>query len=436
MKYLSTNDPTLRESLKTAVLQGMPKDNGLYLPVELSILGESFLKRLPVQSFPEVARYMAGVFLGEDIEDSTLDEIVSKSMNFDVRLESLNEQVSILETFHGPTMAFKDFGARFMAQLMSHLIRGEDRELTILVATSGDTGSAVASGFLGVPGIKVIILYPSGKVSPSQEKQLTTQGQNITALEVDGTFDDCQHMVKSAFADQALREQLMLSSANSINIARLIPQSFYYVWAYGQTLEKADEIVISVPCGNFGNISAALMAQKMGLPITHFVAATNANDVFPEYLQTGDLHPRPSIHTISNAMDVGNPSNLARINYLLEDDMDQIRSTFSTWSYSDDKTRAMIQSTFESSVYIPDPHTAVGLLGMNQYLDESGGASTHGIVVSTAHPAKFPEQVEPVLGKRIEIPEQLAQYLSREKHAIQMSTSYDEFRSYLTHNFI
>lgn len=436
MKYLSTNDPTLRESLKTAVLQGMPKDNGLYLPVELPILDESFLKELPVQSFPEVARYMAGAFLGEDIDAVTLDRIVSQSMNFDVRLESLNEQTSILETFHGPTMAFKDFGARFMAQLMSHLIRGEDRELTILVATSGDTGSAVASGFLGVPGIRVIILYPSGKVSPSQEKQLTTQGQNITALEVDGTFDDCQHMVKSAFADQGLREQLLLSSANSINIARLIPQSFYYVWAYGQTLDKADEIVISVPCGNFGNISAALMAQKMGLPIAHFIAATNANDVFPEYLQTGDLHPRPSLHTISNAMDVGNPSNLARINYLLKDDINQIRSTFSSWSYSDDKTRAMIRSTYETSGYIPDPHTAVGLLGMNQYQDENEGVSTHGIVVSTAHPAKFPEQVEPVLGQTIEIPDQLAQYLSREKQAVQMSTYYEDFKSYLIEKLV
>lgn len=434
MKYLSTNDPGLRDSLKTAVLQGMPQDNGLYLPVDLAALDQSFLKDLPERSFTEIARHMAGVFLSEDIDGPTLDRIVTESMNFDVRLEALNEQISILETFHGPTMAFKDFGARFMAQLMSHLIRGEDRELTILVATSGDTGSAVASGFLCVPGIRVVILYPSGKVSPSQEKQLTTQGQNITALEVDGTFDDCQLMAKSAFADRSLREQLLLSSANSINIARLIPQSFYYVWAYGQVQARAEEIVVSVPCGNFGNISAALMAQKMGLPIHHFVAATNANAVFPEYLKSGEFNAEPSIHTISNAMDVGNPSNLARINYLLEGDIDQLRASFSSWSYSDDETRTMIRSTHDAYGYISDPHTSVGLLGLQQYFSEQGSGSTHGIVVSTAHPAKFPEQVEPVIGQTIEIPEQLAQYLTREKQATQISTSYVEFRTYLLDN--
>ena len=436
MRYLSTNDPYLRASLREAVLQGMPADGGLYMPEMLPSLEDAFIHSLSKTSFQEVARHMAGKFMGEDIPANTLDEIIHSSMDLDVKLYPLTDQLSVLETFHGPTMAFKDFGARFMARVMSHLIQGEDRELTILVATSGDTGSAVASGFLGVPGIKVVILYPSGKVSPSQEKQLTTQGQNITALEVDGSFDDCQRMVKAAFADHSLRDQLLMSSANSINIARLIPQSFYYTWAYGQVANSDNIVDVCVPCGNFGNITAALIAQKMGLPISHFIAATNANAVFPDYLESGDLESRPSLHTMSNAMDVGNPSNLARIKYLFENDVDAIRSAFSSWSFSDEQTADMIRRTHAEYGYVIDPHTAVGLLGMENYRQGIDDQNWQGIVVSTAHPAKFPEQVEPILGQKIDIPPQLAQYLDRTKVAIPMSTTYEEFKSYLIDNLV
>lgn len=435
MKYLSTNDPDLRDSLKSAVLKGMPADGGLYMPVELPSLALEFTGELPELSFQDVARHLAGAFMGDDIPSPELDEIIQTSMDLDVRLHRLTETLSVLETFHGPTMAFKDFGARFMARVMSYLIREEEDELTILVATSGDTGSAVASGFLGVPGIKVVILYPSGKVSPSQEKQLTTQGQNITALEVDGSFDDCQRMVKAAFADPSLRDNMLLSSANSINIARLIPQSFYYTWAYGQVANSSDKVDVSVPCGNFGNITAALMAQKMGVPINHFVAATNANDVFPKYLTTGDFKSKASLHTMSNAMDVGDPSNLVRINHMFDSGIDSIREVISSWSFSDDQTTDMIRRTHEKFGYVIDPHTAVGLLGMETYRN-AGAGDSHGIVVSTAHPAKFPEQVEPILGKKIDIPDQLAQYLDREKVAVPMSTSFEEFKHYLIENLV
>jgi len=431
MKFISTNKSDLKASLKEAVLEGMARDGGLYLPEHIPSLDPEFLTHLPNLNFQEIALKITSAFLADDIPAKDLEQIVNESMKIDVKLSKLSDQVSVLETFHGPTMAFKDFGARFMAQLMSYLMRGESQELTILVATSGDTGSAVASGFLGVPGIRVIILYPSGKVSPSQEKQLTTQGQNITALEIDGTFDDCQRMVKAAFADQELRQEHLLSSANSINIARLIPQTFYYAWATGQLMGLGKDIIFSVPCGNFGNITAGLLAKRMGIPISHFIAATNVNAVFPEYLETGEVHARPSLHTMSNAMDVGDPSNLARINCLYNGDLESIRADFHSWSYSDAETQLMIKSTYDTYGYIADPHTAVGLLGMREYQRKQGGDTWQGVVVSTAHPAKFPESVEPIIGSKLEIPSQLAQYLGREKKATQLSTSYAEFRQYL-----
>ena len=413
----------------------MPGDGGLFLPASIPTLSPQQLEALSTLSFQEIAQIMASKFLSEDIPPGELRDMVTNSMNLDVKLIQLSERLSILETFHGPTMAFKDFGARFMARLMSYLIKGDDRELTILVATSGDTGSAVASGFLGIPGIRVIILYPSGKVSPSQEKQLTTQGQNIQALEVDGNFDDCQRLVKCAFADSELRSRLRLSSANSINIARLIPQSFYYAFTAGKMRQKSDEFVISVPSGNFGNLTAGLMAKRMGVPIQHFIASTNSNDVFPEFLKSGDFKPRPSDQTISNAMDVGDPSNLSRIRYLFEDDIASIRSEISSWSFDDMKTREMISQIFKRYDYVIDPHTAVGILGLDKYQDIHQ-STLPGVVISTAHPAKFPESVEPVIGEVIPVPPQLAQYLEREKQATHMSTEYEDFRQYLMDTLI
>jgi len=434
MRYISTNNSKHNVDLKTAVLAGMPMEGGLYMPENLARLDAAFFKGLSGLSFQEVALSLASPFLSEDVPAGELVDIVENSMNFDIKLKRIDTYLSVLETFHGPTMAFKDFGARFMAQLMAYLIRGEDRELCILVATSGDTGSAVASGFLGVPGIRVVILYPSGKVSPSQEKQLTTQGGNITALEVEGSFDDCQRMVKSAFADDDLRSKMNISSANSINIARLLPQSFYYAWATGQLIDFEQDKVFSVPCGNFGNLTAGLMAKRMGIPIKHFIAATNSNAVFPKYLSTGQFKAKPSQHTMSNAMDVGNPSNLARINYLYGDDVGNIQHDVSSWSFNDKVSRSMIAAMFSEYNYTVDPHTAVGLLGMRAYHQQIAAETMQGVVVATAHPAKFPEHVEPIIGRSIEIPEQLQQYLNREKHSIQMSTSYEEFREYLLDN--
>ena len=430
MKYISTKNISAPVSLKDAVLSGMPEDGGLYLPERIPTLTPQQIKALSTLSFEEIAQIMASEFLSTDIPSGEIRDIVANSMNLDVKLTQLSQGMSILETFHGPTMAFKDFGARFMARLMSYLIEGDERELTILVATSGDTGSAVASGFLGIPGIRVVILYPSGKVSPSQEKQLTTQGQNIQALEVSGNFDDCQRLAKRAFADRELRQRHLLSSANSINIARLIPQSFYYAFTSGQLSRNSGEFVISVPSGNFGNLTAGLMAKRMGVPIKHFIASTNSNDVFPEYLKSGTFKPRPSDQTISNAMDVGDPSNLSRIRYLFDDDINRIRAEISSWSFDDIKTREMIRQIFNKYDYIIDPHTAVGILGLEKY-QEVHQSTLPGVVISTAHPAKFPESVEPVIGKKIPVPPQLAQYLKRKKQAVQMSTEYEDFRQYL-----
>lgn len=431
MQYISTKNISPPTTLKEAVLSGMPGDGGLFLPETIPVLEPTQIEALGSMSFQEIAQLIADAFLSEDIPPADIRDIVARSMDLDVKLKQINEQMSILETFHGPTMAFKDFGARFMARLMAYLIKGNERELTILVATSGDTGSAVASGFLGIPGIRVIILYPSGKVSPSQEKQLTTQGKNILALEVSGTFDDCQRLVKRAFADETLRQTYLLSSANSINIARLLPQSFYYAYTAGQMRQRGSDFVISVPSGNFGNLTAGLIAKRMGVPVRHFIASTNRNDVFPEYLNSRVFKARPSDQTISNAMDVGDPSNLARIRYLFDDDVAKVRSEISSWSFDDHQTRGMISQIFKGYDYVIDPHTAVGILGLEKY-QQLHPSRTHGVVISTAHPAKFPESVEPVIGQKIPVPPQLAQYLKRKKHAVHMSTDYEDFRQYLT----
>ena len=430
MKYISTKNISPPTSLKEAVLSGMPEDGGLYLPEIIPQINHRSIDSMASMSFQEIAQKIAFKFLSDDIPATQLRDIVARSMNIEVKLKRLSDQIAVLETFHGPTMAFKDFGARFMARLMSYLVRGENRELTILVATSGDTGSAVASGFLGIPGIRVIILYPSGKVSPSQEKQLTTQGQNILALEVSGNFDDCQRLVKAAFRDHELRQAHLMSSANSINIARLLPQSFYYAYTAGQLATESGDLVVSVPSGNFGNLTAGLMAKRMGVPIHHFVAATNSNDVFPKYLESGEFQPRPSDQTLSNAMDVGDPSNLDRIRYLFDNDYKKIQSEVSSWSFSDAQTREKIGDIFKNNRYVIDPHTAIGFLGLHKYLETANNVSK-GVVVSTAHPAKFPESVEPIIGEAIPIPPQLVQYLEREKHAVAMSVDYEDFRQYL-----
>ena len=430
MKFISTTDRQFKTTLREAVLLGMAPQGGLFMPESIPRFERKFLNSLDQLTFPEIAMVMATPFLAEDVLDSDLETLVVQAMDLEVEVRSLDAETAVLETFHGPTMAFKDFGARFMAQLMGYFMRGEDRELTILVATSGDTGSAVASGFLAVPGIRVVILYPSGKVSPSQEQQLTTQGHNIQALEIAGNFDDCQRLVKTAFADETLREKHLLSSANSINVARLLPQSFYYAYATGQLKKQGQPLTISVPCGNFGNLTAGLLGQRMGLPIDHFIAATNANAVFPEFLQTGVFRPRPSDHTLSNAMDVGNPSNLDRIRYLFDDDLGQIRLAMSSWSFTDAETLKMIAYIYTEFGYVIDPHTAIGFLGLARYRRSTPGP-LNSLVVSTAHPAKFPESVEPAIGRKLVIPPQLAQYLEREKSAIKMPSDYQEFRSYL-----
>jgi threonine synthase len=430
MKYYSTQNPDHHVSLREAVLAGMAPHGGLFMPQYIPRLRQDFLAEMDSLSFQDISAEIARNFLARDLPPADLDALVMDAMDLDVRIKILDDSQAILETWHGPTMAFKDFGARFMARLMGYFMRDEDRKLTILVATSGDTGSAVASGFLKVPGIEVVILYPSGKVSPSQEKQLTTQGHNIRALEVSGTFDDCQRMVKQAFADEPLRKAHLLSSANSINIARLLPQSFYYAFAASRLSNQEAGLTVSVPCGNFGNLTAGLIAQRMGVPIHHFVASTNKNDVFPEYLATGRFQAQPSCQTLSNAMDVGNPSNLARIQDLFENDLNQMRRDISSYSFDDETTLSAIGKVQRVYDYVIDPHTAVGYLGLQTFKERTKEA-LNGVIVSTAHPAKFPESVEPAIGRKLDIPPQLAQYLGREKQATPISNDYGELKQYL-----
>ena len=366
------------------------------------------------------------------IPEDALRSIIETSVNFPAPVVRLDQYTHILELFHGPSLAFKDFGARFMANTMSYYHRGEDKELTILVATSGDTGGAVAAGFYRTPGIRVVILYPSGKVSPLQEKQLTTLGHNVTALEVSGTFDDCQALVKKAFLDREVTGAMRLSSANSINIARLIPQSFYYFEAFKQVESDGLPVVFSVPSGNFGNLTAGLIAKRMGLPVHHFIAATNANDVVPAYLNTGEYLPRPSVRTLSNAMDVGAPSNFARMADLYGSTWNSMREDISGYAFSDQETRSAMQKVYEDYQYVIDPHGAVAYLGFQKYKNEN--PNTVGILLETAHPAKFLEDVEQVLGKKIDVPERLASLADSKKEAVSMATDYIQFKEWLMAN--
>jgi threonine synthase len=429
MKLYSTNNPNAFVSFKEAVMKGLPDDNGLFMPEQIPVLPKSFFDNLQRLSLPEIAfRICENLFQG-DIPTDDLREIVENAVSFPAPLVTLDEQTRILELFHGPSLAFKDFGARFMAQLMSYFNRKEDKELVILVATSGDTGGAVAMGFHKTPGIKVVILYPSGKVSLLQEKQLTTLGHNVTALEVDGTFDDCQALVKKAFLDPDLNKQIRLSSANSINIARLIPQTFYYFEAYKQLGENTKPVSFVVPSGNFGNLTAGILAKKMGLPIDKFVAATNANDVVPEYLHTGKYAPRPSVATISNAMDVGAPSNFARMLDIYCSTWNNMAQEIEGYAFDDASTRVAMKEVYEKYAYTIDPHGAVGYLALKKHLENH--PNNIGIILETAHPSKFIDEVEGVLGEKTNIPERLASLADKQKVAVQMRTDFEEFKNWL-----
>ena len=429
MRYYSTKNKSTYFSLREAVLKGLPDDNGLFMPEYIPVLPRDFLNDLPRFSLSEIALEISRQFFADDLPPSVIVDLVEKSITFDAPLKKLDDKKYVLELFHGPTLAFKDFGARFMAQLMAYLVRHEKKMLTILVATSGDTGSAVASGFLGVPGIEVIILYPSKKVSELQEKQLTTAGQNITTLEIQGTFDDCQRLVKEAFLDKDLSSTYKLTSANSINISRLIPQSFYYVYAYGKMPDISEPVVFSIPSGNFGNMTAGLLAKKMGLPVHHFIAATNINDIVPNYLINGMFEPQASKQTISNAMDVGNPSNFWRMLDLYQGSLSKMKEDITGYSFSDDETAEAMKEVLKNFNYLSDPHGAVGYHALCAYQKEH--PNTRGIYLETAHPAKFADVVEKILNIHVELPDQLKALLQKEKQAKLMSIDFSSFKEYL-----
>jgi threonine synthase len=430
MKYYSTNHKICNATLEEAVIKGLASDKGLFMPSEINTLPQSFFDSIEKLSFQEIAFTVAQAFFGEDIPNEILKEIVYDSLNFDIPLIHIEKNIYSLELFQGPTLAFKDVGARFMARLLGYFInRAGGGRVNVLVATSGDTGSAVANGFLGVKGIHVYVLYPKGKVSEIQEKQFTTLEQNITALEINGTFDDCQSLVKKAFLDEELNNQLKLTSANSINVARFLPQAFYYFYAYAQLkkVNNAANVVISVPSGNFGNITAGLFAKQMGLPISRFIAANNSNDIFYKYLQTGIYSPQPSISTIANAMDVGDPSNFARILALYSNDYNAIKADISGATYSDKQIRNIIKTTFDRTKYILDPHGACGYQALRDNLKDS----ENGIFLETAHPAKFLDTVQNIIGTSIQIPIKLQEYMNGTKSSIQLDRDFAPFKEFL-----
>ncbi|MGC9363637.1 MAG: threonine synthase [Fidelibacterota bacterium] len=431
MKFYSTADKSVRVRLREAVLGGMPADKGLYMPEFIPRLPESFLDSLNSYDYQTICLEIATALLGDEIPQAALQDIIYEAINFDTPLVNIEDRINALELFHGPTLAFKDVGARFMSRLMAYLNRDSTQKLTILVATSGDTGSAVANGFFEIPGIDVVVLYPADKISLIQEKQIATLDKNITALKIAGNFDDCQRLVKTALADSDLLRSLRLTSANSINISRLIPQIFYYFNALRQIGDYlARKIVISVPSGNFGNLTAGLIAKKMGLPVQRFIAGTNINHVVPDYLTSGVFEPRPSIQTISNAMDVGNPSNFARILDLYHSSWKAIQKDLAGAYYSDDETRRAMAQLARKTGYVLDPHGAVAYLGLSDYLAQNPQIDT-GIFLETAHPAKFNTVVEPVIGEAVEIPRRLQTFLEREARSISMSSRYSDFKEFL-----
>ena len=428
MKFYSLNKQAPQVSFKDAVIKGIAPDKGLYFPESISPLPDSFFENMEELSNHEIAFNAIHQFVSDEIPNDKLREILANVLDFEFPVVELEENVATLELFHGPTMAFKDVGARFMANCLGYFSEGETKEVTVLVATSGDTGGAVANGFLGVDGVKVVILYPSGKVSDIQERQLTTLGQNITALEVDGTFDDCQKMVKTAFLDDELLGRMQLTSANSINVARWLPQLFYFLFAYKQAKSKGEKIVFSVPSGNFGNICAGLVAQKLGMPVTHFIAATNVNDTVPEFMKTGEYHPKPSTATISNAMDVGDPSNFIRIRHLFNDNFEALSEKLSSYTFSDSETRDAMRAIYSNSKYIADPHGAVGYLGLKKYQEKY--PDLYGIFLETAHPVKFLDVVEETIPEKLSIPPQIQVVMDKEKKSVGIKT-YEELKTFL-----
>ena len=431
MNYYSTNGKAPMATLEKAVVKGLAEDRGLYMPQHIKKLPKAFFDNIQDMKFQDIAYNVASAFFGEDVDLDALQDLVYDTLRFDCPVVKVQENIYTLELFHGPTLAFKDVGARFMARLLQYFIRqeGAHGQVNVLVATSGDTGSAVANGFLGVDGIHVYVLYPKGKVSPIQECQFTTLGQNITAIEVDGVFDDCQALVKSAFMDAELNEHMKLTSANSINVARFLPQAFYYFNAYARLKEQglADEMVVCVPSGNFGNICAALFGHEMGLPIKRFIAANNANDIFYKYLQTGQYEPKPSVQTLANAMDVGDPSNFARIYDLYSKSHERIASLISGATYTDEQIKATMRQCYKATGYILDPHGACGY----QALLDGLQPGEVGIFCETAHPAKFKEKVDEILGISVEIPARLAAFMEGQKQSISMTKDFADFKAYL-----
>ena len=430
MQYYSTNNKENKVSFKQAILQGLANDKGLFMPEKISRLPETFFKNLSHLSFQEIAFKVATNFIEDEISENELYFIIENSISFEAPIIKLSDDLSILELFHGPTLAFKDFGARFMARTMEYFLKGLNKEITILVATSGDTGSAVANGFLNVEGIKVLVLFPSGKISKIQEKQITTLGNNITAVEVEGTFDDCQRLVKTAFVDENLKSKINLSSANSINIGRLIPQSFYYFESYKQIENKDQKIVYSVPSGNLGNLTAGLFAKEMGLQINKFIAATNKNDVFTKFIGEGKFLPKASVETLSNAMDVGDPSNFARIIDIYKNDHKVISDLIFSKSFSDEETLNKIQYLYDNFKYVIDPHGAVGCLAFDQYKNTIN-ENVSGVVLETAHPAKFINVIEDNLNIIPEIPDRLKSCLNKIGNTIKISNQYKDLKEIL-----
>ena len=428
MKYFSLNHNSKSTLFHNAVKRGLAPDRGLYFPETIPELPQSFFDGIEKMSIPEMSYRVIKPYVGNKFLKEKLMEIVSETLDFDFPIIDISDNIAALELFQGPTLAFKDVGARFMARTLAHLNRESNEKITVLVATSGDTGGAVANGFLDVEGINVVILYPKGKVSEIQEKQLTTLGQNITAFEVDGVFDDCQEMVKTAFLDPGL-SVLNLTSANSINVARWLPQMFYYFISYRALKSKNKRLVFSVPCGNFGNICAGIMGQQMGLPIDHFIASTNVNDAVPRYLETGTYNPMPTIQTITNAMDVGNPSNFVRIQKIFNNDAVKMKKNLSGYRYTDQQTRKALKEIYELKNYIADPHGAVGYLGLKEYLNKQK-EDLYGVFLETAHPVKFLDSVNKTLKLEVEIPERLKDTLTKEKVSVPIK-DYSELKAYL-----
>jgi threonine synthase len=430
MNYFSLNNNATAVGFEKAVRLGLAPDRGLYFPQQITPLPDAFWDKFLGMSRHEIAFKVIKQFVGDEIPQDNLMEIIEQTLTFDFPIVELDKDIATLELFHGPTMAFKDVGGRFMARCLGYFNRSSTEKVTVLVATSGDTGGAVASGFLGVEGVEVIILYPKGKVSPIQELQLTTQGKNITALEVTGVFDDCQEMVKTAFLDESLKKHRNLTSANSINVARWLPQSFYYFFAAQELMKRKvrNPYAFSVPSGNFGNICAGFIARELGLPIAHFIASTNQNDTFPRYMENGIFEPKKSVQTISNAMDVGNPSNFVRIAKLFNQDLFRLKNVCSSYSFTDKETNIAMQEIYKDYNYIADPHGAVGYLGLKKYMDKN--PDHYGVFLETAHPVKFLDVVEKAIKKKVEIPPQIQKILNKKSKKTSIE-SYQDLKQYL-----